>query len=232
VLHVTSDQERSNLAAFIPDAPIALIGNGIDLPDAASLAFSGAEVRSGIRQALFLGRLHPVKGLPLLLRAWHLAAPVNWRLVIAGPDEMGHRELLEGEVARLGLADDVTFTGPVTGVAKTQLLAESRLFVLPSYSESFGMAAGEALAHGLPVLTTKNVPWPQIEDLACGWRVDSTVEALAAALAEATNCQDRQLAEMGRRGRMLITDDFGWDKITESFIGLYSNMLMNRENQF
>jgi glycosyltransferase involved in cell wall biosynthesis len=226
-LHVTSDQELRSVSASMPDMKVALIGNGLELPAKEGLAFSGTSHQGQGRQALFLGRIHPVKGLPLLLRAWSLAAPKDWRLVIAGPDESGHRQLLEAEIARLGLASVVSFTGAVTGQAKVKLFAASQLFVLPSHSESFGMAAGEALAHGLPVLTTANVPWPQLETLACGWRVAGSVEAIAAALTEATSCTKEILAQMGQRGRALIADQYGWDKVAERFIELYASVLEN-----
>jgi len=226
-LHATSDQEAANVEALMPGKLVAAIGNGLDMPGEDSVAFSDGARQAGPRQALFLGRIHPVKGLPLLLRAWHLAAPKDWRLVLAGPDEEGHQQLLEAEVARLGLAGVVSFTGPVSGEAKAQLLAASHLFVLPSHSESFGMVVGEALAHGLPVLTTLNVPWPQLEQLGCGWRVSGTVEAIAAALSDATRCDNQRLAQMGRRGRDLIAEQYGWDKIAERFTGLYSRVLAN-----
>lgn len=226
-LHATSDQEARNVEALIPGMLVAAIGNGLDLSGEESVAFAGAARQAATRQALFLGRIHPVKGLPLLLRAWHKAAPQAWRLVLAGPDEEGHRALLEAEIARLGLAGVVSFAGPVSGVAKAQLLGSSHLFVLPSHSESFGMVVGEALAHGLPVLTTLNVPWPQLEELGCGWRTAGTAEAIAAALGEASTCDNARLAEMGRRGRALIAEQYGWGKIADRFTALYSGLLAN-----
>lgn len=224
-LHVTSDQECRSVTALMPDMPVVEIGNGLDLPAKEALAFSGAGQQGESRQALFLGRIHPVKGLPLLLRAWRLAAPKGWRLVLAGPDEAGHRQLLEEEIERSGLASVVSFAGPLAGHAKEQLFTSSQLFVLPSHSESFGMAVGEALAHGLPVLTTTNVPWPLLEVLSCGWRVAGSVEAIAAALTEATGCTSERLAQMGQRGRELIVDQYSWSKIAERFIDLYSGLL-------
>lgn len=224
-LHATSHQEAINVEALMPGKLVVPIGNGLDLPAEDSLAFSAAALPTGPRQALFLGRIHPVKGLPLLLRAWQLTAPTDWQLVLAGPDEDGHRQLLEAEIARLGLASVVSFTGPVSGAAKAQLLAASQLFVLPSHSESFGMVVGEAMAHGLPVVTTTNVPWPQLEELDSGWRMPGTVEAIAAALSEATSCSNERLSQMGRRGRDLIARQYGWGKIAERFTELYSQLL-------
>lgn len=224
-LHATSAPEQANLAVMLPDRPAVLIGNGLDLPDEAKMAFLPGSGVPEHRQALFLGRIHPVKGLALLLRAWPLAAPADWRLVIAGPDENGHRAELEQEIARLGIAPAISFAGPVTGEAKARLFAGSHLFVLPSHSESFGMSVGEALAHGLPVLTTKNVPWPQLEPARCGWRAEVSVASIAEALGQATACPDAELAAMGRRGRQLVAEEFGWEGLTQRFLGLYADLL-------
>lgn len=227
-LHATSAQEQANLVGLLPGASVSLIGNGLEIPDTSRLAFRQPHDPAAPRQALFLGRLHPVKGLPRLLAAWHRAAPQGWRLVLAGPDEQGHRGELEQEVARLGLGASVSFAGAVTGAAKDRLFAESQLFVLPSHSESFGMSVGEALAHGLPVVTTTNVPWPQIETNACGWRVEGSASALADALVQATAAPQADLAEMGRRGRQVILDEFGWEALTQRFIALYAGVLSSR----
>ncbi len=224
-LHATSAQEQANLAALFPGLSPALIGNGLDLPVAADMAFSGNAGATGDRQALFLGRLHPVKGLDLLLRAWKRAAPQGWRLVLAGPDEAGHQAVLEQEIASLGIGAAVSFAGPVTGAAKARLFAQSQLFVLPSHSESFGMSVGEALAHGLPVLTTRNVPWPRLEETGAGWRTVVSEAGIAEALARAVACPDAELALMGQRGRRLVAEEFGWEGLTKRFIALYAGLV-------
>jgi glycosyltransferase involved in cell wall biosynthesis len=146
-------------------------------------------------------------------------------LVLAGPDEAGHRQQLEQQITQLGLGACVSFTGPVTGEAKARLFAQSQLFILSSHSESFGMAVGEALAHGLPVVTTNNVPWPQLEELNCGWRGEGTADALATLISAATTCPEERLAEMGKRGRQLIAEEFGWDRVAAQFIDLYTTIL-------
>lgn len=229
MLHATSAQEGANLAAMMPGAPITEIGNGLAMPGPECVAFGKGDhstwATPARRQALFVGRLHPVKGLPMLLQAWHQAALEDWDLVIAGPDEAGHRRELEAEIARLRLGAAVSLVGAVSGDAKARLFKASQLFVLPSYSESFGMAVGEALAHGLPVITTMNVPWPQLEALHCGWRAEASADALAAALARAAQCPREQLAEMGQRGRQLVADEFSWAALTPRFIRLYERLV-------
>lgn len=162
-LHATSDAEAEHLRAFALGRPIITLPNGIDLPDLAGPR--GLAVRK-TRTALFLGRLYPVKGLPMLVEAWAKVRPANWRLVIAGPDEAGHQGVVERAVAAAGLGEAVSFAGPVAADAKTALLRDADLFVLPSHSESFGMAVAEALAHRTPVLTTTAVPWPASRSVA------------------------------------------------------------------
>jgi glycosyltransferase involved in cell wall biosynthesis len=220
-LHATAAPEAANLAAFALDSAIHTIPNGVDLPP--PRAGVDGDERAG-RTALFLGRLYPVKGLPMLIEAWAKARPARWRLVIAGPDEAGHREVVERAARTAGLGDAVTFNGPVFGAAKQALMADADLFVLPSHSESFGMVVAEALALGTPVLTTTAVPWPALEARGCGWRAPPTVDGLVAALREACAADAATLRRMGAAGRALVSETLGWDRIAAQFIGLYEQL--------
>jgi len=219
-LHATAAQEAENLRAFSLSPPIHAIANGVDLPDLPHSAPAGGRART----ALFLGRIHPVKGLPMLIEAWARARPIGWRLVIAGPDEAGHQREVEAAIATAGLGDVVSFPGAAFGEAKTRLLCEADLVVAPSHSESFGMAVAEALAHATPVLTTTAAPWPMLETRGCGWRVAPTTKALADALRDAADCDAPTLRRMGAAGRLLIEADFGWAKIAGRFAALYEGL--------
>ena len=221
-LHATSDAEAGRLRAFALGRPIVAIPNGVDLPDQTG---TGRAADRTARTALFLGRLYPVKGLPMLLEAWASVRPANWRLVVAGPDEAGHRGLLERAVAAAGLGEAVSFVGPVAGDAKAALLRDADLFVMPSHSESFGMAVAEALAHATPVLTTTAVPWPALEERGCGWRAAPSADAIAAALRLACDCDAATLRDMGSAGRTFVAETLGWDRIAGQFIALYGQLL-------
>lgn len=221
VLHTTAEVEAENLQAFGLGVPTVTIPNGVDLPEvpAAPLTRDG-----GARTALFLGRLYPVKGLPMLIEAWARVRPPDWRLVIAGPDEAGHQAELERAVAAADLGGVVSLAGPVEGEAKAALLRGADVLVLPSHSESFGMVVAEALAHGTPVLTTTAVPWPALEQRGCGWRCAPTADAIAEALRAATACDAATLRTMGAAGREFVAETLGWDGIAAKFISLYQRL--------
>jgi glycosyltransferase involved in cell wall biosynthesis len=224
-LHATADAEAANLAAMRLKPPIHTIPNGVDLPDLAQARGAGADPPM---TAVFLGRIYPVKGLPMLVEAWARVRPAGWRLVIAGPDEAGHQREVEAAVAAGGLGDVVSFPGPMSGEAKAALLQGADLFVLPSHSESFGMALAEALAHGAPVLTTTAVPWPALETRQCGWRAPPTVDGLAEGLRVATARDRPTLRAMGMAGRELIAAEYGWPRIASAFAALYDGLARTR----
>ncbi|AXI54094.1 glycosyl transferase, group 1 [Sulfitobacter sp. JL08] len=225
-LHVTSDTEVTSVRTRSLDVPVWRIPNGVDLPPNEQVAFQHNSLSP--RRAVFLGRLHPVKGLQDLLEAWARVRPTDWELILAGPDEDGHRSQLEASVDQYQLKDGVRFIGQVSGPEKVDLFRCAELFVLPSKSESFGMVVAEALSYGLPVLTTTNVPWPQLEESHCGWRVDPNTTQLSEALARILAQPRRQLYEAGLRGRTLVSDGFGWTAIANEFVKRYEVLLTKR----
>jgi glycosyltransferase involved in cell wall biosynthesis len=225
LLHATTDQEGANLRALIPGVEVTVIPNGVDLPEPRLLeSLRSRRSVSDSRTAVFLGRIYPVKGLPMLVEAWRRVRPPGWRLVVAGPDEAGHRAVVERAVAEAGLQDVVSFRGAVAGEAKAALLAIADLFILPTHSESFGMAIAEALGHGLPVLTTDAAPWPQLEQVECGWRVPPTIAGIVRGLESATRQSTAALRKMGEAGRNLVAATLDWNVIARDFVGVYTTM--------
>lgn len=216
-LHATAPEEAENLGRLGLGVPVHVIPNGVDIPAAAA-----ASPMLEMRTALFMGRLYPVKGLPLLIEAWSRVRPKGWRLVLAGPDEAGHRADLEAQIAKHGLKQIISFMGPLQGEAKEAALFGADLFILPSHSESFGMAIAEALAHGLPVLTTVGAPWPALIERLMGWRTPISIDGLAAGLAEATSLDTPVLRGMGQRGRDFVTAEFGWHHVARQFLATYA----------
>jgi glycosyltransferase involved in cell wall biosynthesis len=226
-LVASNDSEARNLQKFGLDVHIAIIPNGVDvpyqLPDKVASVTKDGDERKKI--ALFLGRIYPIKGLPMLIQAWARTRPKGWVLRIAGPDEAGHQRQVERAVSDAGLRDVVSFTGPVEAETRKSVFLDADLFVLPSHSESFGMVVAEALAHGLPTLTTTATPWSILRDKSCGWWVNPTVEGIAEGLYEATRLDTPALRAMGARGRTLIGEEFSWRHIADRMLSTYDDVL-------
>ena len=224
----TSEAEAQNLQDLGLGVPIATVPNGVDVPEERPRGVgSGAEraVRGGLRTALFLGRIYPIKGLPMLIEAWARARPDGWILRIAGPDEAGHQKQVERAVTAAGLGQVVSFTGPLAYGMKKSAFFDAELFVLPTHSESFGIVVGEALAHGLPVLTTTGAPWSILPDSGCGWWVDATVDGITEGLRRATILDPETLRSMGAKGRALVSAKFGWKRVADRMLSTYEAIL-------
>jgi glycosyltransferase involved in cell wall biosynthesis len=219
--HTTAKAEARNVRCLGLGVPVWVIPNGVDVPEGAPKIKDATKQKRQVKTALFLGRIYPVKGLPMLVEAWARVRPEGWILKIAGPDEAGHRIQVEKAVFAAGLSEVISFAGPVGGRAKRSAFFNADLFVLPSRSESFGMAVAEALAHGVPVLTTTSAPWPMLPERGCGWWVDPTVDGVTEGLRQATSRSSEALQDMGARGREFVAAEFGWGNVARKCILMY-----------
>ncbi|MFL5616087.1 MAG: glycosyltransferase [Gemmatimonadaceae bacterium] len=221
LIHVTSHQEADEVRAVGLTAPIAIIANGVNVPRHVE-----PRIRTDDRRtALFLSRIHPKKGILNLIRAWSLVRPPNWKLTIAGPDDKGHSAEVKELATQEGIAEDVQFTGSVEDADKWRVYADADLFVLPTFSENFGLVIAEALGSGLPVITTTGTPWSALAADRCGWWIEPAVEPLAAALQSATSMSDQERAQMGARGRALVQDQYSWQKAAREMFEAYRWLL-------
>jgi glycosyltransferase involved in cell wall biosynthesis len=226
----TSEQECENVKRLFPKLPVAIIPNGVDLPVAADLLPPRIPASRG-GTALFMSRIHPVKNLTGLLHAWKLLTPElanSWRLVIAGPDEAGHGQEVAALVRQLGLQHSVELIGPVGEDSKAAVYQSADVFVLPSFSENFGVVVAEALAYGLPVIATTGTPWQELPRRGCGWWVGPDPESLAGALAQAMGTSFEERRAMGAVGRTFAQEKFSWDGIGASTMVLYEWLLSKR----
>lgn len=232
-VHATSADEASAVAALQVPAPIVTIPNGI-ADEATAIRDRADEFRDRLRiprsafVVLFLGRLHPKKGVSLLLDAFRIASAGHGdaRLVLAGGGEERYVRALESSAADLIAEGRVIFTGHVNGDDRALALASADAFALTSYSENFGLAVGEAMAAALPVIVTRGCPWPSIADWRAGWWVESTVDQVSAALRELFERRD-EARQMGQRGRREVLQAFDWTRIGRSMLRAYEGALAN-----
>jgi glycosyltransferase involved in cell wall biosynthesis len=218
VLHATSESEAHDFRARKLFQLVAIVPNGVELP----AEFSKRAVdNKSVRTLLFLSRLHPIKGLKDLVSAWARVRPNGWRVVVAGPSENAHQQDVEEAAESLGVRTDFNFVGPVGDREKWKLLTEADLFALPSYSESFGLVIAEALAAGLPVITTRATPWRELESNRCGWWVPTGADAMTTALSSATACSREELQHMGERGRELVLRNYSWESVARNLLSVF-----------
>jgi glycosyltransferase involved in cell wall biosynthesis len=246
-LHATSEREAENLKKLGLNVPVVMIPWGVEMPgeakgqaeeeskDSAQSLFPAETPTAqqhrcaeppATRTALFVGRIYPVKGLPMLVEAWAKARPVGWRMKIVGPDESGHQAEVEALVRKAGLEADFEFTGPLRGAALSAAYDAAELFILPSYTENFSLVVGEALAHRVPVIASHGTPWDVLVQERCGWWVPTSAFGIAEALQEATRAEPDMLSEMGARGRSLIESRFSWSSVAARFAKLYRSTLV------
>lgn len=219
-IHATSPSEMTAIRQMGLHQPVILIPNGIF--DARPLSRPPSPIT---RQAFFLSRISPKKGLPMLLEAWNRVRPPNWRLVIAGNDEGGHADYLRSQIVDLGLVDIVEVLSGIPDTEKWAWYARSDLFILPTHSENFGLVVAEAMLAGLPVITTHGAPWELLERTGTGWWVPIDVDALVAALQEAVKMDPAALRAMGSQAREVAREEFDWASITAHFSAAYQWIL-------
>jgi glycosyltransferase involved in cell wall biosynthesis len=205
---------------------ITVIPNGLDVTEFDGV--EGAEAESywpdlkNRPVTLFMSRLSQEKGLDLLMPAWaELVASPAYKdaiLVIAGPDYRGYQKVVEAAIEKHSLQRHTLIVGMVRGRRKTALLQRADIFVLPSYSENFGIVIAEALACGTPVITTTGTPWEQLHRIDAGRWIPPSKGELLAGLHEMLTMSASQRAAMGRRGMDFVRSEYTWEIAACKFV--------------
>jgi glycosyltransferase involved in cell wall biosynthesis len=216
MLHATSEQEFEDIRSCGLMQPVVILPNGVEVPELNS------RQKDSVPTVLYLGRLHPIKGIEILIQAWaRLEGKFpSWRLVIRGPGNRDYVDQLRQKAQSLGLLRCEIGDG-LYGNDKLQAFRSASLYVLPSESENFAMTVAESLAAGTPTIVTKGAPWRGLEEHGCGWWIDHGAEPLTCAMGTAMTMPNRELRLKGIRGREWMQRDFSWDAIGRDMATAY-----------
>jgi glycosyltransferase involved in cell wall biosynthesis len=216
VMHVTAEEESTESLLRYPKLQAAVIPNGVDVP--ATLNRTDGD---GTLRLVFLGRLHPKKGIENLLDAVATLRDLDWTLAIAGKGDADYTATIRRRISDLGLRVRVSMVGEVVGKDKQHLLENADLAVFPSHTENFGLVIAEALAHGVPVIASTATPWAQLETRGCGLWVNNDAATVANAIRRIVRMP---LREMGERGREWMMAEYSWNRAASATAAVYARL--------
>ena len=219
LFHVTCEDEKQDLLRLGFKQPVEVNPLGMDIPSV------DLKNKDDLKLILFMSRIHPKKGLLNLVEAWNRIRNPQWQIIICGPDDDSHQKVVEDRIKTLKLNSFFEFKGSVTGKAKEDLLNKCSLFVLPTFSENFGIVVLEALAHGMPVITTVGSPWHSIEKYGAGWWIEIGVEPLYKALDEFIKMDFQERLKMAYNAQTLAKDKYSWDTIILNMLDVYKKVI-------
>jgi len=231
-VHYTTEAEKLSTEGLLGLNHGKVIALGIDANSATSCSKDKlARYVPALAQepyALVMSRLHPKKGLEVLIEAFVSLTQqqrfARWRLVIAGDGPGDHVLRLKRMVASNAQRDRILFTGWLDGEKKDAVLGCASLLILPSHQENFGLCVMEALSHSVPVLVSPHVNLAtEISSANAGWIAAVEKDALAARLAEALE-DEEELARRGRAGKEL-SQRYSWESAAKSLANLYRDIL-------
>ena len=238
-LHATAESEAEQFRKLGFKNYCIVSPNGVNLPE------RELERRVGVgeRRALFVSRMHAKKGVLELVESWGRVKPQGWvcELVytLNGDEEKSYEAKVRSRVQELGLSNQFVFTGALDDEKKWESYGRADLFVLPTYSENFGIVVAEALWAGVPVITTQGTPWSDLVSHNCGWWIDlpegdglAKWDALDKALADAAKLHRQPqpststpLSSMGANGHRLVERKYTWKAVVGAMKHGYEQIL-------
>lgn len=223
----TAQMEADNIRALGIKPPIAIIPNGIDVSE---YKCRSIEFKTSVKkQIVFLSRIHQKKGIEFLINAWEQLKTKypEWNVAIAGNGDDSYIKELKEMIIHKGMQNCVEIIPPVFGEAKHKLYCESSLFVLPTYSENFGMVIAEAMSCGVPCITTNGTPWQELNEKQLGWCIDLSLNNLVATISEAIDLGQDALFDMGQRCSKHIQDTYQYTQVAAKNKAVYEWILCN-----
>lgn len=240
-IYTTAEIEAKHIRDLGFKNPICIIPNGIET-DGYPCRRNAQMVK---KQILFLSRIHPKKGIEILIDAF---SNINkkrkefsdWKVLIVGNGEIAYIEKLKQYIKTINMQNQIIVSPPVFGKAKIKTYHESSIFCLPSYSENFGMVIAEAMSCGVPAITTDSTPWELLngekstmgasldilgEDKRTGWCINLNIENLEKTLLEAMTMNPEELYELGQKGSKLINENFNYRNVAQKNKILYEWIL-------
>jgi poly(glycerol-phosphate) alpha-glucosyltransferase len=224
-LHALCGAEAKSYRDYGLRNPICIIPNGIDPPEGGSQKTENKKQKSGKKVLLYLGRIHPKKGLVNLLKAWAAIPQPGWVLDIVGWDQGGHERELKALSSALGVEDSVRFPGPRFGDEKAACYHHCDAFILPSFSEGLPMAVLEAWAHGKPVLMTPQCNLPEGFTANAAIQIEPDAESIAAGLDFLFRASGDQIQTLGKNGISLVAARFNWVRCAREMVEVYRWLL-------
>jgi glycosyltransferase involved in cell wall biosynthesis len=232
-IHALSESELTSVRQYGLKNPVCVIPNGIQMPQGRQASQMSHPDLDERRILLYLGRIHPIKGLENLVRAWATIRKAesrnckveDWVLVIAGPEEGEYERELQTLTQKAGAQDSVVFVGPKFGEEKEALYRSCEAFILPSFSEGMPMVVLEAWAYGKPVLMTPECNLPEGFAAGAAVRIEPETESIKAGLRTLFQASSSELRTMGEKGRALVAERFTWPHIAREMKAVYDWVL-------
>ncbi|BCL60448.1 poly(glycerol-phosphate) alpha-glucosyltransferase [Desulfomarina profundi] len=234
-LHALCHSEYEAIRGYGLTNPVAIIPNGVNLPKCSSTRLAAPDWRSDLppngKILLYLGRIHPKKGLVNLLHAWkdiqgkNYTAQKQWHLVIAGWDQHSHEKQLKKLATDLNINKYIHFVGPLFDERKTTAMANADAFILPSYSEGLPMAVLEAWSHALPVIMTPQCNLPEGFSAGAAVKTHPDPSSISQSLVELFITHEDDLQIMGSRGFKLVKEKFMWPGVASQMLEVYDWVL-------
>lgn len=239
-LHAITSREAEHFRQLGYRGQIIVVPNGIDID-----RFTTGDGREAEKYwpnlrnrpvVLFMSRLSPEKGLDILIPLWaDIVKQQTYKdaiLVLAGPDDRGYSQTVEAMIKSYNLGENFLMTGMIKGQKKLSLMQRADVFILPSYSENFGIVVIEALACGTPVITTTSTPWEKLHKINAGRWVTPEKQELSQAVKELLDMSQAERQDMGSRGRKFVLENYKWDQIAEQLVMVYDSILHGKDIPF